>query len=112
MDNKRDIDEELRYGAKIISQLSACNKTLRDGQLKQTNCFELKSKEWDRERKGWERERRHLERNSIQNSNETQKLRTHALEVINEVKRLQIENTHLTSQLSHEQISHTEYENK
>ncbi|CAG8597702.1 9266_t:CDS:2 [Paraglomus brasilianum] len=50
MDNKCNIEEELQYGAKIISELNACNKTLRDNQLKQ-------NKKWDRERKQWDRER-------------------------------------------------------
>src|SRR4051794_767950 len=76
MDNERDIDEELRYGTKIISQLRACNKTLRDEQSKQTKYFEWTNKERGRERKSWEREKKWLERNSIQNINETQKLRT------------------------------------
>ena len=72
MDNKRDIDEELRHGAKIISELNTCNKTMRNERVKQTNHFERKSKEWDRERKGWERD---LKQANIG----IQKFRTHEL---------------------------------
>ena len=80
-----DINGELRYGAKIISELNACNKTLRADQLKQ-------NKKWDRERKQWERERNKWGQKLGDANTEIQKLRTHDLELIDEARRLQIEN--------------------
>ena len=50
-----DINEELRYGAKIISELNACNKTLRADQLKQNKKWDQERKQWDRERNKWGR---------------------------------------------------------
>ncbi|CAH1769099.1 7836_t:CDS:1, partial [Entrophospora sp. SA101] len=86
-----DINEELRYGVKIISELNACNKTLRDTQLKQ-------NKKWDRERKQWDRERKQWESAFDNVNSDKQKLHTHASELIGETKRLKIENTNLTSE--------------
>ena len=54
---------------------------MQDKYIKQIKAF-------DRERKGWNRD-------SLRNNTEIQKLRTHALQVINERKQLQNENTNL-----------------
>ncbi|CAG8798370.1 11040_t:CDS:1, partial [Racocetra fulgida] len=45
---------------------------------------------FDRERKGWNR-------NSLRNNTKIQKLRTHTLQIINEHKQIQNENTNLIS---------------
>ncbi|CAJ0877937.1 1822_t:CDS:2 [Entrophospora sp. SA101] len=55
-------------------------------------------KAFDRERKGWNRD-------SLRNNTEIQKLRTHALQVINEHKQLQNENTNLISHNAQKDIS-------
>ncbi|CAG8787711.1 3892_t:CDS:1, partial [Racocetra fulgida] len=80
-----DINEELRYGAKIISELNVCNKTLRVDQLKQ-------NKKWDWERKQWEQERKKWSQKLGGSNAIIQKLRTHDLELIDEARHLQIEN--------------------
>ena len=96
-----DINEELHYGAKIISKLNACNKTLRGAQLKQ-------NKKWDQERKQWDRERKQWESAFSNVNGEKQKLYTHTSELINETKRLKIENADLTSKNIRKELSITE----
>ncbi|CAH1768758.1 14749_t:CDS:2, partial [Entrophospora sp. SA101] len=86
MDKKCNIEEELQYGVKIIPELNACNKTLRVDQLKQ-------NKKWDQERKQWDRERNKWGQKLGGANTEIQKSRTHDLELINETRSLQIENT-------------------
>src|SRR6185437_14156321 len=80
-----DINGELRYGAKIISKLNACNKTLRADQLKQNKKWDQKRKQWKQERKKWSQKLGGF--NAI-----IQKLRTHDLKLIDEARHLQIEN--------------------
>ncbi|CAG8810442.1 11069_t:CDS:1, partial [Gigaspora rosea] len=53
MDNKYNIEKELQYGAKIISELNTCNKTLRADQLKQNKKWGRERKQWDQKRKKW-----------------------------------------------------------
>nr|CAG8604373.1 4390_t:CDS:1 [Entrophospora candida] len=92
------IDEELRYATKIISNLKDCNKSLQDECSSQVKSF-------DRERRTWNRT---LKQINVDN----QKIRSNAIQLINEVKRLKSENTSLISRLSREQISYTKYKTK
>ena len=74
---------------------------MRGAQLKQ-------NKKWDRERKQWDRERKQWESAFSNVNGEKQKLYTHTSELINETKRLKIENADLTSKNIRKELSITE----
>ena len=79
-------EEELKKihdAIKSKAEINKLSEKLQDKYIKQMKAF-------DQERKGWNRD-------SLRNNTEIQKLRTHALQVINEHKQLQNENTNLIS---------------
>src|SRR6185369_6885746 len=79
-------EEELKKihdAIKSKAEINKLSEKLQDKYIKRMKAF-------DRERKGWNRD-------SLRNNTEIQKLRTHALQVINEHKQLQNENTNLIS---------------
>ncbi|CAH1768246.1 1347_t:CDS:1 [Entrophospora sp. SA101] len=80
---ERELEETLHRSLKSISELNDCNEGLQSNYLKRVKAF-------DRERKGWNWD-------SLRNNTEIQKLCTHTLQVINENKQLQNENTNLIS---------------
>ncbi|KAF0532737.1 hypothetical protein F8M41_011026 [Gigaspora margarita] len=80
---EQELEETLHRSLKSISELNDSNESLQSQYLKRVKAF-------DREKKRWNRD-------SLRNNTEIQKLRTHALQVINEHKQLQIENTNLIS---------------
>ena len=77
-------DKESRI-VKVISGLNSRNKKLQDRYIKQEQNF-------DRERRGWEQERKKWSQKLGGSNTIIQKLRTHDLELIDEARRLQIEN--------------------
>jgi hypothetical protein len=79
-------DSSSHHIVKVIFGLNSHNKKLQDRYIKQEQDF-------DREREGWDRERNKLGQKLGGANTETQKLHNHALELIDEVKHLQIEKT-------------------
>src|SRR5436190_24016913 len=77
-------DKESRI-VKVISGLNSRNKKLQDRYIKQ-------EKNFDRERRGWEQERKKWSQKLGGSNAMIQKLHTHDLELIDEARRLQIEN--------------------
>ncbi|CAH1770754.1 7358_t:CDS:2, partial [Entrophospora sp. SA101] len=88
---ERELEETLHRSLKSISELNDCNEGLQSNYSKRVKAF-------DREREEWNRD-------SLRNNTEIQKLRTHALQVINENKQLQNENTNLISCNAQKDIS-------
>jgi predicted nucleic acid-binding Zn-ribbon protein len=80
---EEELEEKLKFSLKSIDETNDLSEKLLAKYSKQ-------KKDFDRERKGWNRD-------SLRNNTEIQKLRTHALQVINEYKQLQNENTNLIS---------------
>src|SRR4051812_19874465 len=88
--HEQELEESLHHSLKSISELNNCNEALQARYLKQAKGFDQKKNEWNQERKQWE--------SVFDNVNgEKQKLYTHTSELINETKRLKIENADLTS---------------
>ena len=81
-----DLEKEIHRILQSSSKLRNYNGELRDKYIKQEENFDQERKRWDRDRKKWSKKLGGA-------NNEIQKLRTHDLELINETRRLQIENT-------------------
>ncbi|CAG8516404.1 4899_t:CDS:1 [Paraglomus brasilianum] len=80
---EQELEETLHRSLKSISELNDCNEALQSKYLKRMKAFNREKKRWNQD--------------SLRNNTEIQKLRTHALQVINEHKQLQNENTNLIS---------------
>nr|CAG8672598.1 4557_t:CDS:2 [Entrophospora candida] len=81
----KDLEEEIHHILQSSSKLRNYNSELRDKYIKQEENF-------DRERKGWDRDRKMWSKKLGGANTEIQKLRTHDLKLIDEARRLQIEN--------------------
>ena len=80
---EQELENKIHDAIKSKAEINNLSEKLQDKYIKQIKAF-------DRERKRWNRD-------SLRNNTEIQKLRTHALQVINEHKQLQNENTNLIS---------------
>ncbi|RIB05535.1 hypothetical protein C2G38_2280377 [Gigaspora rosea] len=80
---EEELEKKIHDAIKSKAEINKLSDKLQDKYIKQMKAF-------DRERKGWNQD-------SLRNNTEIQKLRTHALQVINERKQLQNENTNLIS---------------
>ncbi|CAH1766376.1 6830_t:CDS:1 [Entrophospora sp. SA101] len=80
---REELEKKIHDAIKSKAEINNLSEKLQDKYIKRVKAF-------DRERKGWNRD-------SLRNNTEIQKLRTHALQVINENKQLQNENTNLIS---------------
>jgi predicted RNase H-like nuclease (RuvC/YqgF family) len=89
--DKTNLENIIRLNLKASSKLRQYNAELR--------------KDFDREKKRWDRELKRA-------NTDSQQIRNNAVQLINEVERLKVEISNLTSQVSREQISHTEYKTK
>ncbi|RHZ77988.1 hypothetical protein Glove_168g63 [Diversispora epigaea] len=83
---ERNLKKEIHRILQSSSKLREYNSKLRGKCIKQEQDF-------DREREGWDRERNKLGQKLGGANTETQKLHNHILELIDEVKRLQIKKT-------------------
>nr|CAG8547865.1 3036_t:CDS:1 [Entrophospora candida] len=81
----KDLEKEIHRILQSSSKLRNYNSELRDKYIKQEENF-------DRERKGWNRDRKTWSKKLVGANTEIQKFRTHDLELIDEARRLQIEN--------------------
>ena len=104
-----ELEEALRNKIGYMSELASGYENLQKSYLEYSNRIEDKhkrrEKQFDRERKAW--------KDSLNQSNrDIDKLRTSAINLVNEVKRLRAEVNDLTIQLSHERISSTDYKSK
>ena len=85
MANVIDLKKELYIALQDSSEIVSYNTKLRDRYEKQEKKINREREQWDRNRKKWGKK--------LGGANtEIQKLRTHDLELINETRRLQIEN--------------------
>ena len=80
---EEELEKKIHDAIKSKAEINNLSEKLQDKYIKRVKAF-------DQERKGWNWD-------SLQNNTEIQKLRTHALQVINEHKQLQNENTNLIS---------------
>ncbi|RIB07598.1 hypothetical protein C2G38_2045863 [Gigaspora rosea] len=81
--HEEGLEKKIHDAIKSKAEINKLSEKLQDKYIKQMKVF-------DQERKGWNR-------NSLRNNTEIQKLRTHALQVINKHKQIQNENTNLIS---------------
>src|SRR6185312_17530880 len=79
---EEELEKKIHDAIKSKAEINKLSEKLQDKYIKQMKAF-------DQERKRWNRD-------SLQNNTEIQKLRSHALQVINEHKQLENENTNLT----------------
>jgi len=94
-----DLEKEIHRILQSSSKLRNYNGELRDKYIKQEENFDQERKRWDRDRKKWSKK--------LGGANtEIQKLRTHDLELINETRRLQIENTRKDISLAESKAKH------
>ena len=94
-----DLEKEIHRILQSSSKLRNYNSELRDKYIKQEENFDQERKRWDRDRKKWSKK--------LGGANtEIQKLRTHDLELINETRRLQIENTRKDISLAESKAKH------
>ncbi|CAG8563147.1 1453_t:CDS:10 [Cetraspora pellucida] len=80
---EEELEKKIHDAIKSKAEINKLSKKLQNKYIKQIKAF-------DRERKGWNQD-------SLRNNTEIQKLRTYTLQVINEHKQLQNENTNLIS---------------
>ncbi|RIB29844.1 hypothetical protein C2G38_2154350 [Gigaspora rosea] len=80
---EEELEKKIHDAIKSKAEINKLSEKLQNKYIKQMKVF-------DQERKGWNK-------NSLRNNTEIQKLRTHALQVINEHKQIQNENTNLIS---------------
>ncbi|RIB01729.1 hypothetical protein C2G38_2229851 [Gigaspora rosea] len=88
---EEELEKKLYNAIKSKAEINKLSEKLQDKYIKQMKVF-------DWERKGWSQD-------SLRNNTEIQKLHTHALQVINEYKKLQNKNTNLISHNAQKDIS-------
>ena len=89
---EQELENKIHDAIKSKAEINNLSEKLQDKYI-----IIKRMKAFDRERKGWNRD-------LLRNNTEIQKLRTHALQVINEHKQLQNENTSLISQNAQKDI--------
>ncbi|CAJ0858320.1 7807_t:CDS:1 [Entrophospora sp. SA101] len=102
---EQELEKSLDLTIRYISELNDCNEQLQSKCVKQTKDFNQERKQWDKEKKQWGRGIKLV-------NDENQKQRAHNLEIINEAKRLKIENITLISRDGRNQESLIDYSNK
>ncbi|CAH1769472.1 9792_t:CDS:1, partial [Entrophospora sp. SA101] len=102
---EQELEKSLDLTIRYISELNDCNEQLQSKCVKQTKDFNQERKQWDKEKKQWGRGIKLV-------NDENQKQCAHNLEIINEAKRLQIENITLISRDGRNQESLVDYSNK
>ncbi|RIB28850.1 hypothetical protein C2G38_2156805 [Gigaspora rosea] len=88
---EEELEKKLYDAIKSKAEINKLSEKLQDKYIKQMKAF-------NQERKGWSQD-------SLRNNTEIQKLCTHALQVINEYKKLQNKNTNLISHNAQKDIS-------